>query len=220
MIKGFCRLVIFFAVLGAIAFVSAGTIDWPMMWVFLGFYLVLMAVNMSLMDKGLLEERLHPPEGVKTWDKWLTGCGMTLFFLIVVVVAGMDYGRFHWSSIPRWGAILAFGVYLLGTAFSLWALYTNKFFSRFVRIQTERGHHVVTDGPYRFVRHPGYVGVTIATLALPVALGSWWALLVALLSLSILLVRTVYEDKILHDELEGYREYASRVRYRLIPGVW
>jgi protein-S-isoprenylcysteine O-methyltransferase Ste14 len=220
MVGGIIRLAIFFGLLGAIAFAAAGTLNWPMMWAFWVFYLCMMTVNVPFMDPGLLEERLHPKEGVKVWDKWLTGCGLSLLFPVILVVAGLDYGRFHWSLIPTWASVTAFGFYLLGTAFSLWALYTNRFFSRYVRIQTDRGHCVASDGPYRFVRHPGYVGVTVATLALPIALGSWWALLLSLVSLATLLVRTVLEDRTLHEELEGYVEYAGRVRYRLIPGVW
>lgn len=220
MVGGIIRLVIFFGLLGAIAFAAAGTLNWPMMWAFLLFYLGMMTVNVPFMDPGLLEERLRPKEGVKVWDKWLTGFGLSLLFPVILVVAGMDYGRFHWSRIPLWGSVTAFGFYLLGTAFSLWALYTNRFFSRYVRIQKDRGHCVISHGPYRFVRHPGYVGVAVATLSLPIALASWWALLLALVSLATLLIRTALEDRTLHEELEGYVEYAGRVRYRLIPGVW
>lgn len=220
MVLGVIRLIIFFGLLGAIAFGSAGTLEWPLMWAFLLFYVGMMAVNVPLMDRGLLEERLHPKEGVKSWDKWLTGVGLSLLFPVVLVVAGLDYGRYHWSEIPLTLSVLAFAVYLLATAISLWAMYTNRFFSRYVRIQTERGHQVVRDGPYRFVRHPGYVGVLLATLSLPIALGSWWALLLSLVSVGVVLVRTTLEDRALHEELDGYVEYAGEVRYRLIPGVW
>jgi len=220
MIGGAFRLSLFFGILGTIAFGAAGTVRWPMMWAFLLFYVGMMTVNMPLMDRGLLDERLHPKEGVKSWDKWLTGCGLSLLFPIVLVVAGLDYGRYHWSNIPLAVSVAAFVLYLMATAISLWAMYSNRFFSRYVRIQTERGHHVISDGPYRFVRHPGYVGVFLANLALPIALGSWWALLLSLVSLAGLIVRTALEDRTLREELDGYVEYASRVRYRLIPGVW
>jgi protein-S-isoprenylcysteine O-methyltransferase Ste14 len=109
---------------------------------------------------------------------------------------------------------------LAGYAWASYALLENRFFSGVVRIQSERGHHVVSSGPYRWMRHPGYAGALLAALATPVFLDSRWAFLPAVLLTAILVVRTALEDRVLHDELAGYREYAERVRYRLLPGVW
>jgi protein-S-isoprenylcysteine O-methyltransferase Ste14 len=97
---------------------------------------------------------------------------------------------------------------------------SNKFFSTSVRIQMERDHTVASGGPYRYVRHPGYVGYIVSGFAAPLALGSLWALIPAAITLCLLVVRTALEDRTLQDELDGYREYAARVRYRLLPGVW
>lgn len=178
----------------------------------------------------LLAARRHPDllaerarslsaQGAKPWDRWLSplvGVGGGL----VPVVAGVD--RLLEASPPfaaplKVAAIaLLVGAYALGTC----ALVENRFFSGVVRIQTDRGHHVVTGGPYRWVRHPGYVGGILAFAAAPILLDSWWALVPALALTALLVVRTHLEDRTLHDELPGYREYAGRVRYRLLPGVW
>ena len=114
-------------------------------------------------------------------------------------------------------ALLAFA---LGLAFAVWAMLANKFFTKFVKIQTDRKHTVITNGPYAYVRHPGYAGSTLAFISLPVALGSLLALLPAFAGLSLWIVRTYLEDRTLHKELDGYSQYASRVRWRLIPGIW
>jgi len=109
---------------------------------------------------------------------------------------------------------------MLGIVVLVWAMAANKFFSATVRIQEERGHTVATGGPYRYVRHPGYVGWLMLTLATPVVLGSRWALVPAGITVILTILRTALEDRTLHSELEGYREYAERVRYRLLPGIW
>ena len=109
---------------------------------------------------------------------------------------------------------------LLGYAFSSWALIENRFFAGTVRIQTERGHHVISGGPYRIVRHPGYAGAVLGYLLIPVLLDSAWAFVPAILLLIVMITRTALEDKTLQAELPGYKEFAQRTRYRLIPGIW
>lgn len=178
----------------------------------------------------LLAARRHPDllaerarslsaEGAKPWDRWLAplvGVGGGL----VPVVAGLD--RLLAAS-PSFAAPLkavALVVLIAAYALGTYALMENRFFSGVVRIQTDRGHHVVTGGPYRWIRHPGYVGGILAYAAAPLLLDSWWALLPALALTALLVVRTHLEDRTLHEELPGYREYAGRVRYRLLPGVW
>jgi protein-S-isoprenylcysteine O-methyltransferase Ste14 len=96
----------------------------------------------------------------------------------------------------------------------------NRFFSGTVRIQTDREHVVVSGGPYRLVRHPGYAGSLLATICVPVVLGSWWAWVPACVSVAALVVRTALEDRVLRRELDGYAAYAARTRHRLVPGVW
>ena len=138
-----------------------------------------------------------------------------------LVIAGLDAGRFHWSgevAVPMHAAGLM--VYTLGLWLALWAMSTNRFFSPVVRMQKERGHHLVTTGPYRFVRHPGYVGVMSATLGEGLALGSYWSLVPLVVLFLLFIRRTALEDRFLLAELEGYAEFAQKVRYRLLPGIW
>ena len=136
-------------------------------------------------------------------------------------VAALDGGRYHWSP-PLSPVVYSVGYVLLafGYVLMLWAMWTNRFFSAVVRIQTDRGHAVVQEGPYRFVRHPGYVAITPLLAATPFALGSFWALIPAGLGVVLFVIRTALEDAALQRELPGYAEYARKVRYRLVPGVW
>jgi protein-S-isoprenylcysteine O-methyltransferase Ste14 len=138
----------------------------------------------------------------------------------VPLIAGLD-ALFGWSppfSLPL--KILSLVIILAGYALGSYALIENRFFSGMVRIQADRGHQVVTSGPYRWMRHPGYAGALLAYLATPLFLDSGWAFLPAVLIVIVLIIRTRLEDRALQDELEGYAEYAKRVRYRLLPGVW
>ncbi|MBP8000245.1 MAG: isoprenylcysteine carboxylmethyltransferase family protein [Chloroflexi bacterium] len=163
--------------------------------------------------------RMLQHEDAAPWDKWLAplvGLGGGL----IPLVAGLD-ALFGWSptfSLPL--KILALVVILAGYALGSYALIENRFFSGMVRIQTERGHHVVSGGPYRWVRHPGYAGALLTYLATPILLDSWWTFVPALFLTIVLIIRTAWEDKTLQEELDGYRKYAGRVRYRLLPGVW
>jgi protein-S-isoprenylcysteine O-methyltransferase Ste14 len=158
-------------------------------------------------------------ENIKPWDKQLS-VWLMLGGVAVLLVAGLDE-RFGWSpafDLPV--KLLALVMILAGYALSSYALIENRFFSSTVRIQTERGHHVVSSGPYRWVRHPGYAGGLLAYLAIPLLLDSPWAFLPTVFVTVLTIVRTALEDRTLQKELEGYREYAGRVRYRLLPGVW
>ena len=158
-------------------------------------------------------------KGTKPWDKlWFVF--FTQAFIAIYVVAGFDTVRYEWSTMPLWLWLPGLAIWLPGNALFTWAMGVNPFFEKTVRIQTERGHHVIDTGPYRFVRHPGYLGFFGWCLSTPLLLGSWWSLLPALLSIAALAIRTLLEDRTLHEELTGYRDYASRVRYRLIPESW
>ncbi|MGA7305464.1 MAG: isoprenylcysteine carboxylmethyltransferase family protein, partial [Rhodothermales bacterium] len=121
---------------------------------------------------------------------------------------------------PLWLIVLGFILISLGYSFAVWAVVENRFFSTTVRIQTDRGHVVCDSGPYRIVRHPGYAGNILPLLGIVPALGSVWTLIPAAVALIIMVIRTVLEDRTLQEELPGYREYARRVHYRLIPGIY
>ena len=166
-----------------------------------------------------MEERSRTAENVKSWDKAIMGVYTVLLFGMLVA-AGLDAGRFGLSDMPV--ALRVLGWLGLVAAFALvwWVMASNPFLSRMVRIQDERGHVVVTTGPYNYVRHPMYVGTITAMITIPLVLGSFWALIPAVLIDILFVVRTAMEDRTLMEELPGYKEYASRVRYRLFPIIW
>jgi protein-S-isoprenylcysteine O-methyltransferase Ste14 len=203
-------------------FASAWKWNWWNAWAYLGLYLALLAFNAFILlgkHKGLVEERSQVGEGAKGWDKIIgiiTGIGG----FAILILAGLDE-RFGWAGgIPLWVQIAAF--VLLGLSYPLftWAMVSNKFFSTIVRIQKDRGHTVQTGGPYRFVRHPGYTSLLVSYITIPIALGSLWACFPMALLVVNLFIRTVLEDTTLQNELDGYKEYAARVHFRLIPGIW
>lgn len=208
--------------LAAILFLSAGRLDWVWGWALVGItflWATATALVSILRHPGLLAERLGPRKGAKGWDAVVMGI-VGLATIARCIVAGLDV-RFGWTtgiSLPFQIATLA--VAMLGYALVVWATAANAFFSQIVRIQKERGHTVATGGPYRFLRHPGYVGTILFELSAPVMLGSWWALIPGGLTAMLFIVRTALEDKTLLEELGGYKEYAMRVRYRLLPGIW
>ena len=171
---------------------------------------------------GLMAERqnIENIQNAKAWDKVLAPLMALSVGYPMVAVAGLDH-RYDWSSeFPLWLIALGFILISLGYAFATWALAENRFFSSVVRIQTDRGHVVCGTGPYRVVRHPGYAGNILALLGIVLALGSVWTLIPAAVASIIAVTRTVLEDRTLQRELPGYREYARRVRYRLIPWIF
>ena len=212
------------ATLAAMLFLSSGRLDWVMAWVYVGAFaivLVVMVIYQELSNPELLAERseLKPREGVQTWDVILSAV-VRLSLLASYVVAGLDM-RFGWKpEIPLAAQIIALVAGLLGVSLIVWAMAANRYAAVYARIQQERGHAVATTGPYRFVRHPFYVGTITFSLAVPAALGSPWALISGGLAALLFVVKTALEDRVLQAGLPGYREYAQRTRYRLLPGVW
>ena len=205
---------------GAVLFLSAGRLDWPMGWIYLGYALANTLAVAFLAPTDLQAERSSFHEGTKGWDIPLVLLMARFGPLAILVVAGLDR-RFGWSAgISVSAQLLAFLVMIVASCLTLWAMVVNRFFSGVVRIQTDRGHTVVDRGPYAWVRHPGYVGALLHTLALPFLLSSWWGLIPAGLTAAVIVLRTALEDRTLRQELAGYAEYAARVRYRLFPGVW
>lgn len=171
---------------------------------------------------GLLAERAGVDEapGVKAWDRVLGPLLALSVGFPMFIVAGLDH-RYRWSPVfPIWLNVLGLILIALGYAFAVWAMAENRFFSSMVRIQTDRGHVVCDSGPYRIVRHPGYAGNILPLPGIVLALGSVWTLIPAAIALIIAVVRTALEDRTLLEELPGYQEYARRVRYRLVPGLY
>jgi len=142
-------------------------------------------------------------------------------FYTVVVIASLDSGRFKWTApLPMFIYIIGYIVYIFSQFVNLWAMRTNNFFSFTVRIQKDRGQEVVQNGPYHFIRHPGYVGGILMAISSSLVLGSLWALIPASIVTILLIIRTYLEDITLQKELQGYNEYSKEVRFRLLPGVW
>ena len=212
------RVLIVECLLAATLFASAGRIDLPWFWAVLAVHSALLAVGMSSIDPALRKERLKPGPGGR--DRYLRLIAMP-FILAHLIVAGLDVGRFHWTG-PVPGGVQAAALvgYTAGMALAVCAMLNNRFFSPVVRIQHERGHTLVTSGPYRLVRHPGYVGAILASACGGVALGSWWSLVPLAPFAALFLRRTAVEDRMLRADLDGYAGYAERVRYRLVPGLW
>ena len=177
-----------------------------------------MIVSFAVLDPDLLRKRMRP--GGKKLPHSLRIFSLVMF--MHWIVAGLDRGRFHWSDdVPGWLQGVCLFTVAAGYALALWAMRVNRFFSSVIRIQTDRGQHVVTIGPYAFVRHPGYTAGILTIAASGPALGSWLAAaLLVIFSLPFLLHRTITEDRILQVELAGYSDYAARVRWRLLPGIW
>ena len=204
-----------------LVFLVAGRWDYWQAWVYSIINTIVLILMGTLLTKNseLVEERLNPKEGMKGWDKFYFAV-TTPLYIIALVVAGLD-ARFGWttnmSPLVYWASVI---IYLVGQAIFLWARYTNNYFSSVVRIQTDRGQTVCQDGPYHFVRHPGYVGGFLFTISIGLMLGSWWASIPQVIAASMLLWRTAREDKTLQAELPGYAEYSTHTRFRLLPGVW
>jgi protein-S-isoprenylcysteine O-methyltransferase Ste14 len=217
-IPAYVQSVVFFVLTAVALFGSAGTLAIPGFWIYLAIFAAVLAASFAWLDPGLLRERMRPggkkpPPALKLF---------TGVLFLHWIVAGLDRGRFHWSDdIPAWLR----GVGLIGLAggyaLCLWAMRENRFFSSVIRIQSDRGQYVVTAGPYAVIRHPGYAAGILIIAASGIALGSWLAeALLVLTTLPFLLYRAITEDRILKVELEGYRDYAARVRWRLLPGIW
>jgi len=202
--------------------IASGRLDWVRAWVYIGVHLAGLGVNALVLiptNPELVVERARF-RGKRDLDRVLAGVMALYGPAGICIVAGLDV-RFGWSpGIPLALLIAALAVMVLGSLLTTWAMASNRFFYGILRIAKDRGHTVATSGPYRYVRHPGYVGAIAFDLAMPLILGSLWALIPAGLTTCIIILRTALEDRALHEELEGYREYAQRVRYRLLPGVW
>jgi protein-S-isoprenylcysteine O-methyltransferase Ste14 len=211
-----------FILQGFILFLAADRCDWIWAWVFLGISVVSASVNAFFMlrtSPETIAERGRPEE-TRGWDKIVGGLWAFFLFLAVPLVAGLD-ARFGWTVGFAQACNLA-GAVMLGCGLGLagWAMIRNAYFSTAVRIQSDRGQTVCRSGPYRFVRHPGYVGFILQSLGTPVLLGSPWALIPGFAAAVLMVFRTSLEDRLLQAELAGYREFAADVRYRLLPGIW
>ena len=209
----------FLVVLGIILFLIAGTIHLPSIWLYLGLHVAFTFVSVFAMSEDIARERLKPGKGAKPEPVY--NIGTTIAWVSHIILAPLDLGRFHWSmGFPVWLNVLGAAVTLCGYGVVIWALRHNEYMSARIRIQDDRGQHVIATGPYAFIRHPNYAGGFLVSLASGFVFGSWVSILPMLLHMALFMYRTLQEEKVLFDELEGYREYAGRVRWRFIPKIW
>ena len=211
-----------FLVMIAITFVTAGRLDYWQGWIFNGLnvFFILITYIVLIDRKDLIKERLKPGKGMKKWDRVYYVFSTPIFF-VMLIISALDGGRFYWNpTVPLIIIFLGIVLYSIGQIIIIWAKKENKFFSSVVRIQSDRKQEVCKEGPYGFVRHPGYLGGLIFTIATPFVLGSFWGLIPAIFTLFLMFGRTYLEDKTLQQELDGYLEYANQVKYRIIPGIW
>jgi len=219
--KQFIPVIFSLAITSLCLFASSGRLNWPNAWVLLGLNFAASVASTALFSRNpdLATERRNVKAG-KNWDKPIVAIVVLLGPVATWITAGLDT-RFHWSdTMPPSAFVAGVLVAVFSAALIAWAMHSNKFFSSVVRIQKDRGHVVVTSGPYRFVRHPGYTGIAAFTLATPLILNSRWAFVPAVVTAAVTGLRTALEDRTLHNELEGYADYARRVKYRLAPPVW
>ena len=219
------RLVVAYLFIPLILLACGGDLGWWQAWLY---SLLILAAGVGgrlwaeQRHPGLMAERqnIENIKNAKSWDKVLAPLMAVSVGYLMVFVAGLDH-RYNWSADFPLGIILiGFILISLGYGFAAWALAENRYFSSVVRIQTDRGQVVCDSGPYRFVRHPGYAGNILALFGIVLALSSVWTLIPTAVASIIAVIRTVLEDQTLQEELPGYRDYARRVRYRLIPWIY
>lgn len=209
-------------ILLALVFVPVGRLDWLPGWIFIAFLVVIYGVSISVLKRvnpAIFRARNRFQAGTKRWDVILVSL-VCLGMVAEVPLGTLDAGRMLWSVVPLSVVILGYALLAAGIALGAWAQAVNRFFEPGVRLQRERGQHVISTGPYAYVRHPGYVSAILVFAGLALALASWWALVPAVWASGLLVLRTSWEDALLRAELDGYADYARRVRFRLVPGLW
>lgn len=218
-IKRIGQVVATFVLQGLLLFVFAGTLSWSWAWVFLMLEMVVLIINYRVLPREVIAERGREKKNVKPWDRILMSISIVPA-LGVYALSGLDF-RLSWSPyFSFYYHIIGLVILLLGSMLFTWSMASNKFFSTMVCIQEEGVHRIAEAGPYRYIRHPGYVGYILMSIATPIALGSGYALLMSFPVIIIFIIRTGLEDKTLLSELNGYKEYAQKVKYRLVPFLW
>ena len=216
------QLLLLVIIQAVLLFVSAGSLRWSAGWWYIGLYVLMLVLASFVMiphRSEVIKERSKGTIGGKSWDLRITRL-MSIPTLGLLILSGLDE-RWSWTP-PLALTLRIFGTaaFCAGYALVLWAMYINQYFSQVVRIQTERGHVAVTDGPYRIVRHPGYLGMSTSMLGSVFLLDSLWGLICFALYMALVIPRTALEDRTLQTELPGYAKYSTHTRYRLIPGLW
>jgi protein-S-isoprenylcysteine O-methyltransferase Ste14 len=224
-LRAIIMFVLFALLLPMVMFLTAGTLQWPIAWVYIGLHVFFTIAGRFIAwrkNPELLRERSRSLEAddAEPGDKLLVIVGALFGPLLMFLVAGLDYRYQASPDLSLMVQGLALILVIIGFLWGTWAFVVNAYFSAVVRIQDDRGQTVVQDGPYRIMRHPGYAGGLLANLAIPFMLGTIWALVPAVIITVVLVIRTSREDRTLQDQIPCYAEFAERTRYRLIPGIW
>ena len=209
----------FLAVMGVVLFLIAGTIRAWTIWLYLALRAIFTVASVVAMSEDVARERLKPGKNAKPEPVY--NIGTAIAYVSHIILAPLDIGRFHWSAgFPVWLIILGTMIMLSGYGIVIWALRHNEYMSARIRIQGDRGQHVIDTGPYAIIRHPNYAGGFLVSLASGFVFGSWVSIPSMLLHTALFMYRTLQEEKVLFAELDGYREYAARVRWRFLPKIW
>jgi len=221
--KAFLAPISWIIITGLVFFPASGEINNLRVWIYIGIYAVgglIIGILLKKKSPKLLNDRGKMQEGTKQTDKYII---LTYFFFAIIItplIAGIDK-RFNLSDIiPFYYLYLGIVLYIISAIFSTWPMLHNPFFEDTIRIQKEKNHNVINTGPYKIVRHPGYLGMLLGSIALPLALGSVLAFIPLVIMIFLILIRTYYEETTLQKELTGYSEYCKEVKYRLIPFIW
>jgi len=221
--RAFISLIVTLVLMAALLFGAAGSLSWGHGWAFMIVFVLLILASMAALwrlNPEIFVARARPTgQGTKGWDRVLMPI-LLIAFAAILPVAGLDDGRFHWAPATGAWVILGYLLLVIGFAGTAWAQAVNRHFEPSVRIQSDRDHHVVATGPYAYVRHPGYSFASLMAVGIAWSLGSWWALLPAVVVIAVLALRTNLEDATLQRELPGYAEFARNTRFKWIPGVW
>jgi len=221
-LKTTIKVIIAIIVMLLLLFGSAGTIYWIEAWILIVLYFIYVIgffIWLKKNNPGLLKERTSRQSEGKCWDKIILTI-YTILLMSMLVVCGIDAGRFHWSNLPLILKIIGFTGYIPSAIIIFLTVKENAYLSKVVRIQKDRSQQVVKTGPYKYVRHPMYSAIILMILFTPFALGSFIALIFSGLTIILFIIRTYLEDKTLQNELPGYKEYIKEVHYRLVPGLW
>lgn len=222
LLRAAVRLVFAFGIWGGLLFLSAGTFAWLRGWLHLALWLLTFAVNLAVLLPGnreVISARMNAKRSTERADTFILG--LFLFTTLAIpIIAGLDAFRWQSTTLPFWTVYVGLAIHGAGDALLLWTMAVNPFLEKTVRVQTERGHHVITTGPYAIVRHPMYLGVVLMFLAIPLTLGSIWTFLPVVAMTVLLMVRTELEERLLRRDLPGYQAYMSKNRWRILPRIW
>ncbi|HET7790872.1 MAG TPA: isoprenylcysteine carboxylmethyltransferase family protein [Gemmatimonadales bacterium] len=198
--------------------VIAGRWDLPWVWISIAAGSIPTLALVLTIDPNLMRERMRPGPGARDRStNWM----LMVLIVLELVLSTLDVGRLHWSDrVPTAVHVAALLLNLAGLSIVVWSVAVNRYFSSVVRIQSDRGHTLITSGPYAWVRHPGYLGMLLAYPTFGLVVGSWWSAVPGFLCGLLVLRRAIIEDPYLTQNLPGYVEYRARVRFRLVPGVW